>query len=114
MVLALAIVPVNWGDIAQTRAEKLRPELAQTKATPKQKTTSKADAKEADAKQKKEKDKSPKPAAEVVPKNLDPSRWTFDPTRAPAAPRFSILRLGNRGSRTALQQYLPVPMSMAR
>lgn len=108
MVLALAIVPVNWSDIAQTRAEKLRPELAQTKATPKQKTTSKADAKEADAKQKKEKDKSPKPAAEVVPKNLDPSRWTFDPNTGTCSAK--VLYIGDsvtEGAAPALQQYLP-------
>ena len=108
MVLVLAIAPVNWGDIAQARAEKLRPELAQTNATSKQKATSKADAKKADAKQKKEKDKSPKPVAEVVPKNLDPSRWTFDPNTGTC--NAKVLYIGDsvtEGAAPALQQYLP-------
>ena len=108
MVLILAIAPVNWGDIAQARAEKLRPELAQTQTPPKQKAASKADAKEADAKKKKEKDKSPKPVAEVVPKNLDPSRWTFDPNTGTCSAK--VLYIGDsvtEGAAPALQQYLP-------
>ena len=108
MVLALVIAPVNWNDIAQARAEKLRPELVQTKATPKQKAVSKADAKKADDKKKKEKDDRPKPIAEVVPKNLDPSRWTFDPNTGTC--NAKVLYIGDsvtEGAAPALQQYLP-------
>lgn len=108
IVLALVIAPVNWNDIAQARAERLRPELVQTKATPKQKAVSKADAKKTDDKKKKEKDDRPKPIAEVVPKNLDPSRWTFDPNTGTC--NAKVLYIGDsvtEGAAPALQQYLP-------
>ena len=108
MVLILAIAPVNWGDIAQARAEQLRPELTQTGAAPAQKKASKADAKKADHAKKKEKDKTPKPVAEVVPKNLDPNRWTFDPNTGTCSAK--VLYIGDsvtEGAAPALQQYLP-------
>ena len=90
MVLVLAIAPVNWGDIAQARAEKLRPELAQTKAMSKQKATSTADARRPTQNRRRKRTKALNPQPRLCPKISTPAAGPSTPTRAPAAPRFSI------------------------
>ncbi|EFA22842.1 acyltransferase [Bifidobacterium gallicum DSM 20093 = LMG 11596] len=111
--LVLAFAPVPWAQLAQTRAEQLRPELvaaakASPSAQPSQAPASPAPESKDDAAQP---SASPSPAAPqvqaaIVPKNLQPERWRCTADSCDAR----VLIVGDsvtEGAQPVLQQQFP-------
>lgn len=112
-VAALAFAPLDWAGIATTRAEQLRPELAQNATSAQDngandksaEPASNQDAQPNDAAQQKPKEG---PIAEKVPKNLDWKSFTYDEATGTCDAR--VLMIGDSvtaGAQPGIQAALP-------
>ena len=117
-VAALAFAPLDWAGIATTRAEQLRPELAQNATSSQDNGVNDKSAEPASGKDSQPSDtasddatkQKPKegPIAEKVPKNLDWKSFTYD--EATGACDARVLMIGDSvtaGAQPGIQAALP-------